>query len=95
MEGKPDMTGISNKWKQVAKNWLGIESGRHCHWCKHMVSKDGEVICNNKVSPFADGDRIRTWDGEICAKDCPVFELNDWYKDDANFERTFDTKSTL
>jgi hypothetical protein len=84
------MTGISNRWKKIASGVLGIESGKHCHWCKHMISKDGSVTCGNPDSPFHDGDRIRTWDGKHCAERCPVFELDDWYKKDSNIERSFE-----
>ena len=88
------MAQISEKWKQIASGWLGDESGRHCHWCKHMVSEDGCVTCGNKASPFCDGDRIRTWDGLDCASKCPVWELNEWYTDDANYDSTFNTANT-
>lgn len=86
-------TGISPKWRKLAKNVLGVAIGRHCHWCKYMVSNDGEVTCGNPKSPFAaDGDRIRTWDGVECAKQCRVFELNEWYKSDENYDKTFSGK---
>jgi hypothetical protein len=77
-------TGITEKWGLIAKSWLGVASGRHCHWCKHKISCDFEVTCGNKASPYCDGERIRTWDGQSCARACQVFELNNWYKDDAN-----------
>jgi len=54
-----------------------------------MQSEEGEVTCTNKDSPYCDGDRIRTWDGLECATKCPVFELDDWYTADKNYEEYF------
>ena len=51
---------ISPKWSRLAKNVLGNEMGRHCHWCKFMESDGDTVHCSNKDSPFCNGDRIRT-----------------------------------
>jgi hypothetical protein len=82
-------TEISTKWKEVARGWLGDENGQHCHWCKFMKSDDGDVTCENPKSKFYDGDRIRSWDGLYCAKECGLFELNDWYKDDKNYDEYF------
>lgn len=84
-----EATGISKQWEAIAESWLGEKSGRHCHWCRHMKSEDGEVTCTNKASKFCDGDRIRTWDGLGCAKECGLFELDDWYKSDENVAKTF------
>jgi hypothetical protein len=84
-------TGISPLWVSVALLWTGNKEGRHCHWCKHMISEDGEVRCGNKGSQYYDGDRIRTWNGEYCAKHCVVFELDDWYKSDSNYDSTFNS----
>ena len=82
---------ISPKWSKLAKAVLGDKSGRHCHWCKFIQSvEDGsEVHCSNKDSPFCDGDRIRTWDGQECASKCKVFELDEWYTQDENHEAYF------
>ena len=79
-------TGISEKWKPLAKAWVGNEEGRHCHWCKHIDhdNESGTSDCINPKSEFSDGYRIRSWDGEGCAKKCGLFELKDWYKDDKN-----------
>ena len=90
-DGKPRKlsvaeTGIAPKWVVFARGWLDIESGQHCHWCKHIVHDDGESHCSNPNSRYCDGDRIRTWDGETCAETCGCFELSDWYKADENFE---------
>lgn len=81
---------ISKKWRKIASNFIGVPSGRHCHWCKHKVSKDGDVTCGNKASPFADGDRIHSWDGGKCARGCSVFELDQWYTDNDNYDKSFD-----
>lgn len=80
---------ISAKWKHIAASWLGTSSGRHCHWCKYMLSEEGEVRCGNQNSQFCDGDRIRSWDGATCAAECSVFELDEWYTCDENFDKTF------
>lgn len=82
-------TGISPKWKPVARMWLGNKDGQHCHWCKHAIFDEGTVECGNAASKFCDGDRIRSWDGLECAKECGVFELADWYKDDKNYDKYF------
>jgi len=29
-------TGISPKWAEVAKSFVG-EGGLHCHWCKYIA----------------------------------------------------------
>lgn len=79
-------TRISPKWAKFAEGWLGTADGRHCHWCKYIHCEDGGAECENIKSPFCDGDRIRTWDGIVCATNCPVFELDDWYKSDNNFD---------
>ena len=83
------MKSISPKWSKLALSVLGDKNGRHCHWCKFMESDDGEVHCINKDSPFCDGNRIRTWDGLECASKCGVFELDDWYTKDKNYEEYF------
>jgi hypothetical protein len=83
------MPTISKKWKIVAKNWLGTVTGKHCHWCRFMKSEEGEVTCTNINSMFCDGDRIRTWDGIGCAKECGLFEINEWYTKDENYDKTF------
>jgi len=83
------MNKISPKWKPVAKGWLGNSNGKHCHWCTHMISEDGEVVCTNIKSKFCDGDRIRTWDGLGCAKECGFFKLNEWYTKDENYDAVF------
>jgi len=80
-------TGISPAWRILATNFLGVPSGRHCHWCVHAVFGDGEVTCGNAKSPYADGDRIRTWDGEGCAAKCQVFQLSDFYTSDESYNR--------
>jgi len=85
-------TGISNKWANLAISFVGNSSGRHCHWCKFIILDEYEAVCGNKLSEFADGERIRTWDGEGCAKNCDFFELNDWYKDDKNFYKFFENE---
>lgn len=80
------MKVITSKWSRLAKSVLGDEQGRHCHWCKFIEdSGEGTVSCSNKDSPYCDGDRIRTWDGLVCASKCKVFELDDWYTDDKNY----------
>lgn len=81
-----ESTGISEKWKNLAIAFVGNEQGKHCHWCKHIVTDDGSAECGNKASKFCDDDRIRSWDGEHCASECGLFELDDWYKSDANFD---------
>ena len=83
-------TGISEKWSKMSISWLGNPDGMHCHWCEYSVSEDGEVTCSNKKSKYFDGNRIRTWDGEECAKNCLEFDLSDWYKSDENYDKTFD-----
>jgi len=83
------MNKISKKWKPVAIAWVGNKYGKHCHWCSFMDSDDGEVTCSNPNSKFCDGDRIRTWDGLECAKECGVFELNEWYTKDENYDGIF------
>ena len=85
-------TGISKRWEKVALSFLGEKTGKHCHWCKYMVSEDGDVTCGNKASQFCDGDRIRSWDGLECARKCGVFGLNEWYKSDENYRKTFKTE---
>lgn len=82
-------TGISSRWAEVARGCLGNSEGIHCHWCVHAKFDEGEVTCGNEKSKFCDDDRIRTWDGEYCAKECGLFELSEWYKDDKNFESYF------
>jgi hypothetical protein len=83
------MNQISPKWKPVAKGWLGNSNGKHCHWCSFAEFGDGEVTCGNPKSKFHDGDRIRTWDGLQCAKECGLFELDKWYTEDKNFDDYF------
>ena len=80
---------ISPKWSKLAKSVVGNKEGKHCHWCKHMKSEDGEVTCENPKSKFSDGERIRTWDGEGCANECGVFELSPWYESDKNYDKYF------
>ena len=80
---------ISPKWSKFANSLFGNKSGRHCHWCRFMKSNGGSVICVNKNSKFSDGDRIRTWDGGGCAKECYFFELDKWYTKDKNYDETF------
>ena len=82
-------TGISKKWSRLSKCWLGNAEGIHCHWCKSMKSLDGEVHCINKKSKYCDGERIRCLEGESIAKYCRLFKLNNWYKDDKNYENYF------
>ena len=77
-------TGIGKEWSKFAKGWLGYADGRHCHWCEHMDSEEGEVTCLHPDSKYNDGDRIRTWDGRGCAMDCECFSLSAWYKEDSN-----------
>lgn len=79
-------SGISKKWKDVARMWLGDEWGRHCHWCKFIEYDDGCSFCKKPKSKFADGNRIRSWDGKQCAEECGLFELKDWYKDDKKYD---------
>ena len=83
---------ISPKWRALATGFLGVPDGRHCHWCEHMVSEEGEVTCGNNRSKV-DG-RIRSWDGEQCAKECKVFKLSEWYTKDENHDAYFHTKPT-
>ena len=83
----PEETGISEKWKPLASLWLGSEAGEHCHWCKHIVEDDGTVECGNPDSEIKG--RIRTWDGEGCARRCKIFELLDRYKSDKNHDEYF------
>lgn len=83
------MNKISLKWKRVAYFWTGNKKGKHCHWCKFAKIEDCEVYCGNKKSKFCDGKRIRTWDGESCAKKCGYFEIAKWYTSDRNFNKTF------
>jgi hypothetical protein len=80
------MNKISPKWSKLAENMLGDKNGRHCHWCKFINTHDGIAECSNPQSEFCDGDRIRTWDGLGCAAECKLFELDDWYTDDKNYE---------
>lgn len=82
-------TGISPKWSKCARTMVGNSQGIHCHWCKYMRSQDGYVTCTNKKSRYCDGDRIRTWDGNFCAKRCGHFKLNSWYTKDKNYDITF------
>jgi hypothetical protein len=82
-------TNISPKWTKLSVSVLGNKNGIHCHWCKYKKSKDGEVHCTNKKSMFSDKDRIRTWDGDYCAKKCGLFELDKWYSDDKNYDEYF------
>ena len=82
-------TGISKKWSEVAQSWLGIKSGRHCHWCKNAKSEDGELWCGKGKYK---SERIRTWDGEYCAKSCKLFELSPFYKTDVTFNKMFKDK---
>ncbi len=79
-------TGISPKWSNMAVGWLGNKDGRHCHWCRSIRHDDGCSYCDHPQSKFNDGDRIRTWDGEYCAKKCKYFKLDDGYKDDENLD---------
>jgi hypothetical protein len=83
------MNKISPKWIPVAIGWLGNKDGKHCHWCKFMKSDDGEVTCKNPDSQFCDGDRIRTWDGLWCAERCGLFELDEWYTKNENYDSFF------
>lgn len=82
-------TGISNKWKPLASFWLGNSAGEHCHWCKHvdLDRYEGEAYCGLKNTKFPG--RIRTWDGEDCARNCKHFRLGDWYKHDKNYDEYF------
>ena len=80
---------ISEKWKNVAKYWLGNEDGIHCHWCEYIEHDDGSSYCIHKQSKFNDGDRIRGWDGKYCANNCKYFTLSDWYTKDENFDLCF------
>jgi len=80
------MTSISPKWAKIAESFLRDRTGRHCHWCKFIDLDEDTAQCSNEDSPYCDGDRIRTWDGLECASKCNVFELDDWYTDDKNFE---------
>ena len=79
-------TGIGKEWSALAKGWLGYADGRHCHWCGHILSEDGEATCNNPESKYFDGDRIRSWDARGCAMDCGLFSLSEWYRDDNNLK---------
>lgn len=80
---------ISPEWSRIAERWLGLPTGRHCHWCRHISHDEGASYCSNPASKFNDGDRIRTWDGKHCAAECSVFELDAWYEDDENVEKSF------
>ena len=83
----PKETGISDSWKPYGVFWVGSDAGEHCHWCKHMISEDGAVNCGHPDTKFEG--RIRTWDGAECARECDLFELDDWYKSEENFKKTF------
>lgn len=80
---------ISSKWSKLALSVLGDVAGRHCHWCRFIDTEEGEAHCLNKDSPYCDDGRIRTWDGLECASKCKVFELDGWYTDDKNYNKTF------
>ena len=80
---------ISTKWLELAKSVLGNETGKHCHWCKFINCYDGIAECSNPKSKFCDGDRIRTWDGLECASKCGLFEIDEWYTSDNNYEGIF------
>ena len=82
---------ISPKWIPVAEGWTGNKEGRHCHWCKHKTNSEdgGEAYCGNSGSQFSNGKRIRSWDGEGCAAQCKLFEIDEWYTEDENFYKTF------
>lgn len=80
---------ISEKWKVISKNWLGIDDSKHCHWCKSIKHDDGESHCSNPNSKFNDGDRIRTWDGVYCATNCNCFELDEYYTSDETYDNYF------
>ena len=82
-------TSISPLWSKLAKSVLGNKYGIHCHWCKSMSSDEGEITCKNPKSKFNDGDRIRIGDGEGCAKECGLFELDEDYKSDEMYNKTF------
>lgn len=86
------MDDISLKWQSLSYALFGNYHGKHCHWCRFKKSNDGEVYCTNKKSMFHDGDRIRTWDGVYCAKKCGLFELDEWYTDDKNYDDYFGIK---
>lgn len=86
---------ISPKWSKLSKRVFGNSEGKHCHWCKYIKSEDGESRCTNKLSKFCDGDRIRTWDGEGCAKECGQFKINKWYTDDKNFDAYFNSPKEI
>lgn len=83
------MSEISPKWSRLAEAVLGDKGGRHCHWCEFIDSDGDTARCSNGDSPFCDSDRIRTWDGLECAKQCKFFKLDDWYTDDKNYEKCF------
>lgn len=80
---------ISKLWSKLSLSLFNNIAGRHCHWCKHMISEDGQVYCQNKQSQFNDGKRIRTWDGAECAILCSYFELDEYYTKDENYNKTF------
>ena len=83
---------ISPKWAEVAISVLGDKNGQHCHWCKYIKHEDGYSFCTHPQSKFNDDDRIRSWDGLECAKECGCFKLDDWYTKDKNYEKYFGKK---
>lgn len=84
--------GISEKWKGIANTWLGIEDGKHCHWCSFVKHDEGCSYCYNKESRFYDGKRIRGWDGIYCADKCGKFQLDVNYTTDETYYEYFNIK---
>lgn len=79
---------ISLKWTRFAKNWLGVEDGRHCHWCKHIDNRDEGNYCGNAECTRYKG-RIHLEEGAMMAKKCWFFELSVFYTKDENFDIYF------
>lgn len=76
---------ISPKWREVSQDILGIDTGRHCHWCSHIYwdREEGYQMCANPNSSFG-SERIRDWEGLDTADLCNEFNLNEYYTDDSN-----------
>ncbi len=85
------MNKISKLWLKFSDNWFGNKEGLHCYWCKHTEEDDleGGIFCSYVDSEFNDGKEIKNWKGTYYAKQCPYFEIKDWYTDDKNFYKSF------
>lgn len=79
---------ISKKWAEVSLNWLGIEDGKHCHWCNFCRNEEGKSYCDNKQSKYFDI-RAASANGEAMPKDCGLFELSEFYTSDDNYNKVF------